>query len=346
MFPAAVSTDPKASSLLSGDFWSGFTQYWTENWEVVLGKIISIVAIILVALLIRWLAHFVIDRVVKQIVTGVKKKQDSTDTQAQQASPLAQVRVVQRTRTLGSLLTNVVNVTLFIIAALLIVSTIDEDIVGSFALLTAAIGAGLGFGAQGIVKDFLNGMFLVAEDQIGVGDVVDLGPATGIVEEVRIRITKIRDVNGTLWFVRNGEILRVANMSQGWARVIIDVAVPYDADVDAVEAEMLRTATEMAESGTWRSRVLEKPEIWGLESISNDAMVLRVVVKVSTSSKDDVARELRVRLKRSLDAMGVKLPGLSSVVPTVFEDAVRVKGEERSPRALNAATPSTMAGSE
>ena len=332
---------------MSGDFWAVIVDFWTKNWEFVLGKIVSIVVIILVALLIRWVAHFVIDRVVKQIVTGVKKKQDATDTQALQAStPLAQARVVQRTRTLGSLLTNVVNVTLFIIAALLIVSTIDEDIVGSFALLTAAIGAGLGFGAQGIVKDFLNGMFLVAEDQIGVGDVVDVGPATGIVEEVRIRITKIRDVNGTLWFVRNGEILRVGNMSQGWARVIIDLAVPYDADVDAVEAEMLRTATEMAESGSWRSRVLEKPEIWGLESISNDAMLLRVVVKVSTASKDDVAHELRSRLKRSLDAMGVKLPSLSSVVPAGFEDATRVKGEEPSPRALNAATPSTTAGSE
>ena len=310
---------------MSGDFWAGIVDFWTKNWEIVLGKIVSIVVIILVALLIRWVAHFVIDRVVKQIVTGVKKKQDATDTQALQTSPLAQVRVVQRTRTLGSLLTNVVNVTLFIIAALLIVSTIDENIVGSFALLTAAIGAGLGFGAQGIVKDFLNGMFLVAEDQIGVGDVVDVGPATGIVEEVR---------------------LRVGNMSQGWARVIIDLAVPYDADVDAVEAEMLRTATEMAESGTWRSRVLEKPEIWGLESISNDAMLLRVVVKVTTSSKDDVAHELRSRLKRSLDAMGVKLPSLSSVVPAGFEDATRVKGEEPSPRALNAATPSTTADGE
>ncbi len=121
------------------------------------------------------------------------------------------------------------------------------------------------------MKDVLNGLFMVVEDQLGVGDVVDLGPATGIVEEVQIRITKVRDVNGTLWFVRNGEILRVGNMSQGWARVILDLAVPYDADVDAVEAEMLRTAVEMSQSGKWRSRVLEKPEIWGLESISDEA---------------------------------------------------------------------------
>src|SRR5690606_25397300 len=102
--------------------------------------------------------------------------------------------------------------------------------------------------------------------------------------------------------------------------------VPYDADVDAVEAEMLRTAVEMSQSGKWRSRVLEKPEVWGLESISSDAMVLRIVMKVRTSSKDDVARELRMRLKRSLDDMDVKLPSLSTVVLEGFEGATRVKG--------------------
>ncbi|SIN73163.1 mechanosensitive ion channel family protein [Agromyces cerinus] len=311
---------------VTADFWAQIAAFWAENWDVVLGKIISIVFIIAFALLIRWVLHFVIERTVKQIVTGVKKKQDVTDTQALQASPLAAVRVVQRTRTLGTVLTNIVNVTLFIIVVLLIVNTINDAILGSFALLTAALGAGLGFGAQNIVKDGLNGLFMVVEDQLGVGDVVDLGPATGIVEEVRIRVTKIRDVNGTLWFVRNGEILRVGNMSQGWARVIVDLAVPYDVDVDEVESTLLRTATEMAHSAKWRSRVLEKPEVWGLESITAEALVIRVVMKVRSSAKDDVARELRMRLKRALDEMGVKLPSLNSVVLAGFDGATRVKG--------------------
>ncbi|WP_448810244.1 mechanosensitive ion channel family protein [Agromyces bauzanensis] len=306
--------------------WEYLDAFWATPWGMMVGKLVTIAVIIAVAFLIRWALHVVIDRVVTRIVTGVKKKQDVTDTQALQASPLAAVRVVQRTRTLGTLLRNVVNVTLFIIVTLMIVNVIDQSILGSFALLSAAIGAGLGFGAQNIVKDVLNGLFMVVEDQLGVGDVVDLGPATGIVEDVQIRITKVRDVNGTLWFVRNGEILRVGNMSQGWARVILDLAVPYDTDVDAVEAEMLRTAVEMSQSGKWRSRVLEKPEVWGLESISDDAMVIRIVMKVRTSSKDDVARELRMCLKRSLDAMDVKLPSLSSVVLAGFDGATRVKG--------------------
>jgi small-conductance mechanosensitive channel len=126
--------------------------------------------------------------------------------------------------------------------------------------------------------------------------------------------------------VRNGEILRVGNMSQGWARVILDLAVPYDVDVDAVEAELLRTATEMSQTGKWRSRILEKPEVWGLESITDEALIIRVVMKVRSSAKDDVARELRMRLKRATDAMDVKLPSLSSVVLTGFDGATRVRG--------------------
>ncbi|MGR0219333.1 mechanosensitive ion channel family protein [Agromyces sp. ZXT2-6] len=300
--------------------------FWAGWWGVLLTDVITVAAIVLLAFVIRWLLHFVIDRTVNRIVTGVKRKQHVEDTQALAASPLAAVRLVQRTRTLGSVLTNFVNITLFIVVVLAVVNVLAPDILGSFTLLSAAIGAGLGFGAQNIVKDALNGFFMVTEDQLGVGDIVDLGPASGIVEEVRIRVTSVRDVNGTLWFVRNGEITRVGNMSQGWARVIVDLAVPYEADVDAVEAALLRAATEMAQNGKWRSRILEKPEVWGLESISADAMVIRVVMKVRTSSKDDVARELRMRLKRALDDLGLKLPSLSSVILSGFDGVTRVKG--------------------
>ena len=306
--------------------WGAMVQFWTDNWATFVGNIVAVVSIVLIAFLVRWILHLVINRVVTQIVTGVKRKQDVTDTQALSASPLQAVRVVQRTRTLGSVLTNIVNVTLFIIVVLLIVNVINAEILGSFALLSAAIGAGLGFGAQNIVKDVLNGMFMVVEDQLGVGDIVDLGFATGIVEEVKIRVTKVRDVNGTLWFVRNGEILRVGNMSQGWARVILDVSVPTDADVADIESALLRSATELAQSAKWRSRVLEKPEIWGLESIADDAMIIRLTMKVRTSAKDDVARELRVRLKRTLDELQVRIPKLSNVVLTGFDGATRVRG--------------------
>ena len=215
--------------------------FWTTvNTILAEWTIIRVALIVLFAVLARWVLLVAIHRVVTQIVSGVKKTQNVDDTQSLNVSPIAAVRTVQRTRTLGSVLTNIVNVLVVVIAILLVVTELNPDILTSFALLTAALGAGLGFGAQNIVKDVLNGLFMVMEDQLGVGDVVDLGPATGVVEAVGIRITQVRDVNGTLWFVRNGEILRVGNMSQGWARVIIDLAVPYKTDVEAVQAEMLR----------------------------------------------------------------------------------------------------------
>lgn len=290
------------------------------------GTLIFVVAVIMGAVILRAILKFFIKRVVERIVTGVKKKQGELDTEVLITSPLAAVRVVQRTRTLGSVLSNIVTALIVIIVMILIVNATIPNATGAFALVTAALGAGLGFGAQNVVKDVLNGLFMVGEDQLGVGDVVDTGYATGVVEGVDIRTTQIRDVNGTLWHVRNGEILRIGNMSQGWARVIVDLAVPYDTDVDAVQDRILATAVDMATNTKWRTRILEKPEIWGIESISADAIIVRLVVKTAAQAKDDVARELRARLKRALDEMGVKLPALNSVVLSGAQGATSVRG--------------------
>ena len=291
---------------------------WTVLFEVL---------IIIASSFLAWLIlQFVIKRVVHSIVHGVKKKQGVNDTQALIATPLAAVRVVQRTRTLGGVLSSVVTTVIVIIASLLVITTAAPDAAGAFSLITAAIGAGLGFGAQNIVKDVLNGLFMVIEDQLGVGDVVDLGPATGVVESVGIRITDIRDVNGTLWHVRNGAILRVGNLSQGWARAIIDLAVPYEVDIDEVEEKILDTAVTLAAEPKWKRVIMERPEVWGIESISAQAIVIRLVVKTRTSAKDEVARELRARLKRTLDEAGIRLPALNSIVLTGFEGAGSIRG--------------------
>ncbi len=301
--------------------------------------------VIVGALLLRGILLFIIKRVVTRIVNGAKRKQNFEDTQALLMSPLAAVRIVQRTKTLGSVFINIVTAVIVILVVLILFTTIVPGATGAFALITAALGAGLGFGAQNIVKDVLSGLFMVAEDQLGVGDVVDLGPATGVVEGVGIRITQVRDVNGTLWFVRNGEILRVGNMSQGWARVIIDLAVPYDVDLDAVQEKIVSTARDMAANTKWKSRILEKPEIWGIESISAEAIVLRLVVKTASASKDDVARELRARLKRALDDMNVKLPALNSIILTGADGAASVRGA-RPPRTKPIAVQNLQKGSE
>lgn len=319
--PSPSSTAPPAD-LASLDFWTWVGARLLEFG----GTMLQVLGIIVGVAVAAWILRVVIRRVVDRIVNGAKVKARVDDTQALDRSPLSAVRLVQRTRTLGTILQNIVNVVLVIVALVWIAGIVAPNALASLTLLTAAIGAGLGFGAQNIVKDVLNGIFIVAEDQIGIGDVVDLGLATGIVEFVSVRITHVRDVNGTLWYVRNGEITRIGNMSQGWSRVIIDLAVPVDADIDDVEKAMLTAAKAMSKEQKWRSRIIEQPEIWGLESIGGDALVIRLVMKTRSSAKDDVARELRARLKKAIDAMGIALPKLNSIVLTGAEGAQSVRG--------------------
>jgi len=303
--------------------WDGFLRMLGD----IGGTLLQVAAVLVGAVIVVWVLRLIIRRVVRRVVEGAKSRARVDDTQALERSPLASVRLVQRTRTLGSILQNIVNVTVVIVAILLIILILaGPQVMGSFTLLSAAIGAGLGFGAQNIIKDVLNGIFIVAEDQIGIGDVADLGLATGVVEYVSVRITQVRDVNGTLWFVRNGEITRIGNMSQGWSRAIIDLAVPANAEVDEVEQAMLDAARTLAQEPKWRSRIIEEPEVWGLESVSGDALVIRIVIKTRAGAKDDVARELRMRLKRAIDGLGLTLPQMNSIMLSGLETAGRVRG--------------------
>jgi len=310
------------------DFVDGIGAFFVGFW----GKPAQILLIIVVAAIIRAILLVIIRRVVTRVVNGANRVKNA-EVVSLASSPLAAVRIVQRTRALGSVLSSVVTALLVIVSVILIIYTISPEASGAFSLITAALGAGLGFGAQNIVKDVLNGLAMVSEDQLGVGDVIDSGFATGVVESVGIRTTQIRDVNGTLWYVRNGEMLRIGNMSQGWARVIIDLAVPYESDVDAVQATMLATALAMQDDEHWKPVILERPEIWGIESISAEAVVIRLVVKTKSGSKDDVARELRARLKIALDEIGVKLPALNSILLSTYERGPKAppKAETKSP---------------
>ncbi|MFD5225611.1 mechanosensitive ion channel family protein [Microbacterium sp. NPDC058342] len=303
------------------------------TWDTVLSvlrdvgwNILNIAIIIAACAIAALLLRIVIRRVVKRIVDSAKSKAKVDDTQALERSPLADMRLVQRTRTLGTILQNIVNVILVVVAIVLIVNHLNKDLLGSLTLLTAAVGAGLGFGAQNIVKDVLNGLFLVAEDQIGIGDVVDLGLASGVVEYVSVRITQVRDVNGTLWYVRNGEVTRIGNMSQGWARAIVDLGVQPDADLEVVESTLLETAQGLAKDPKWRTRIIERPEVWGLESIDGDALVVRVVIKTRANAMDDVAQELRRRLREALTQKDVLIPRLASVTLSGLDGARRVRG--------------------
>ncbi len=293
-------------------FWAGVGTFLTTY-----DAPFRIIGVIVGAIVMRVILVIVIRRVVDRVVSGVKKAQNVEHTVELSASPLHAVRVVQRTRTMGSVLNNLVTWAIVSVVFVLILGELNFSVT---ALIASAgiLGAALGFGAQNVVKDMLNGLFMVFEDQLGVGDIVELqstqGPVSGVVEIVGVRVTQVRDVGGTLWYVRNGEIINVGNKSQGWARVIIDLPAPYTSDVDAVQQVLLETAQAMADEPEYKRKVLEKPEVWGIESISAEALVIRLVMKVRTADQFDIARVLRLRLKLALDQLGVAVPSLNRVV--------------------------------
>ena len=236
------------------------------------------------------------------------------------------MRSVQRTRTLGSVLNNTSTWVIVIVVSILVLTELGFSVT---ALVASAgiLGAALGFGAQSIIKDVLNGLFMVFEDQLGVGDVVDLGIAEGVVERVGIRITEIRDVSGTLWFVRNGEILRVGNKTQDWSRVILDLPVPYDSNIDDIQNLLLESAQEFAASPQWRRKIMEDPEVWGVQSLSAEAVTLRLVVKVRAGEQWTAERALYRALKDSLDKRQVDIPALNRMV---VDNSERSRGPGRS----------------
>lgn len=272
----------------------------------ILGLIIAgIIGNIILRILIR--------RVVNQVVNGVKKAHNVDETKELTSSPVQALRAVQRTRTLGSVLNNTATWVIVIVVIILVLTELGFSVT---ALIASAgiIGAALGFGAQSLVKDILNGLFMVFEDQLGVGDVVDLGVASGVVERVGIRITEVRDVSGTLWFVRNGEILRVGNHTQDWSRVILDLPVPYESNIDEIQTLLLDAAKQFAASSEWRRKVVEEPEIWGVQSLTAEAITLRLVVKVRAGEQWAAQRALYRVLKETLDKRKVDIPPLNRMV--------------------------------
>jgi len=290
------------------------------------GAAFRIIGVVIAGIAASLILRVIIRRIVNEVVRGVKRANQVDDTQELDASPISAMRSVQRTRTLGSVLNNTSTWVIVIVVSILVLTELGFSVT---ALVASAgiLGAALGFGAQSIIKDVLNGLFMVFEDQLGVGDVVDRGTAEGVVERVGIRITEIRDVSGTLWFVRNGEILRVGNKTQDWSRVILDLPVPYDSNIDDIQNLLLESAQEFAASPQWRRKIMEDPEVWGVQSLSAEAVTLRLVVKVRAGEQWTAERALYRALKDSLDKRQVDIPALNRMV---VDNSERSRGPGRS----------------
>jgi small conductance mechanosensitive channel len=282
-----------------------FMAWWPEFWQQ-WHTLIRIVLILIGTVLVRWILLVSVSRVVKGIEAGTRGKFAETDKRSASQSPVAKARVIQRARTLASVMSNLITWSLVLFAAGSVLGELGVA-VGALVASAGILGAALGFGAQSLVRDLISGLFIIFEDQFGVGDSVDLGEATGVIENVGLRVTQVRDVNGVLWYVRNGEIIRVGNHSQGWARVVLDIPFSYNVKIDKAQATILEAATELYKDNSFAKRMLSKPEVWGIQSITGDQVVIRLVQQVGPQDADDIARELRLRIKTKLDAAKITL---------------------------------------
>jgi moderate conductance mechanosensitive channel len=210
----------------------------------------------------------------------------------------------QRVRALGSILRSAASVTVFAIAGAVVLGDMGINLAPLLAS-AGVVGVAIGFGAQNLVRDYLSGVFMLLEDQYGVGDVITVGDATGTVETVTLRITRMRDVNGIVWHIRNGGIEKVGNESQGWARAVIDFPVPYAADLTTIRSVLAGTALSLWDEPAWRAVMLEEPEVWGAQEVSSSEVTMRIVVKTAPLRQWEVEREMRARVKAALDAAGI-----------------------------------------
>lgn len=265
---------------------------------------IHIVLILLIAIVGRALLLVSVRRVVSGVVSGVKSEAKAVAEDSE--SPLVKARVVQRTKTIGSVLSNFITWGIALVTLTMVLNELGVQ-VGALIAGAGILGAAVGFGAQSLVRDLISGLFIVFEDQYGVGDVVDLGEVKGAIEAVGLRVTQVRDVEGTLWYVRNGEIARVGNKSQGFSRVIVDLSFDPSVDIEKTKKAMLDAAATVAKSKTAGSLLVGAAEVWGIQSLTGDSIVIRLVQQVSPKAVDDVARELRAALVSELKKSKISL---------------------------------------
>jgi small-conductance mechanosensitive channel len=278
---------------------------------------VRIAFVIALAVFARFVAHRLINRITERaaIATLPAASNGHVRRVAAAVPAVGTERREQRARALGSILRSGVSIVVFGIAALTVLGDLGFNLT-PLLLSTTVLGVALGFGAQNLVRDYLAGILMLTEDAYGVGDTINVKDVSGTVEAMSLLTTRLRDVNGVVWHIRNGTIETVGNESQGWSRAIIDYPVPYGEDLTHMRLLMEQAAESLYRERGWRELMLEEPEVWGAQELSSKEVTMRIVAKTAPMRQWEVARELRARVKAALDAAGVVQVGPDTIVIT------------------------------
>ncbi|MGW1464099.1 mechanosensitive ion channel family protein [Streptomyces sp. NPDC002308] len=341
---AAAPSTGSGGSLDEAARQAGDAAGWVEqNWSTWLNTGLRIILIAAVAIVLRYL----IRRALTNLIERMNRSAQAVEGTALGGLLVNAERRRQRSEAIGSVLRSVTSFLILGTAALMILGAFEINLAPLLASAGVA-GVALGFGARNLVTDFLSGVFMILEDQYGVGDTVDAGVASGEVIEVGLRVTKLRGDNGEIWYVRNGEVKRIGNLSQGWSTAGVDVTVRPTEDLDRVRAAISAATEVMAKEEPWSERLWGPVEILGLDAVLLDSMTVRVTAKTMPGKALAVERELRWRIKGSLDEAGISMIGAgpaqpeaeSKADPTAAMAAPSAYASATSPQSL-AATPLT-----
>ncbi len=306
----ACATD--AGSLCARVFQVTHAGWLSRSADSITQHAITVAIIVVVALVLRFAVHRGIKRLTSGANAGrvpkiLRPLRDRAAASLREAAPQIVERRSQRAATIGSVLRSFTTLLIYGVAFVLVLGEFGVNLAPIIAS-AGIVGVAIGFGAQNLVRDFLSGIFMMLEDQYGVGDVVDLGEASGTVEAVGLRVTTLRDIAGTVWYVRNGEVLRVGNSSQGYSVAVIDIPVGHSADVDET-SEVARTAAaeECTEPGI-AAKVLAPPDVLGVQSVTAEGILLRLTVRTRPGEQWAVQRAVAGAVKSALDEAGVPAP--------------------------------------
>jgi moderate conductance mechanosensitive channel len=266
---------------------------WSErfNWAAITATGLKILG----SLFVAWLAYYALKVALRRI-------DRSLGTTPGMITPQE-----QRTRTLLSLLRSVGLVIIAVMTLFMVLGSLGVEL-GPLLAGAGVVGLAVSFGAQSLVKDVISGLFLLFENQFGVGDVIRIEGVSGTVEQMTLRIVVLRDVHGVVHIVPNGQITKVSNLTRSWARVVLEVGVAYKEDPDRVMDVLRDVGRELYEDPAWKPLLLDPVEVPGIETFGESAVNIRVMVKTLPLKQWDVARELRRRIKLRFDREGIEIP--------------------------------------
>lgn len=267
------------------EIFKNITSWLTASGIKILGILI---ALIILSQMSRW--------IVKWLERFVPEKDSLQATEAK-----------KRAQTLGNILRHALLIVIFFIAILMILGELGIQL--GPLLATAGIGAlAIGFGAQSLVKDVISGFFIILENQYRIGDAIEVAGVSGLVESVSLRKTVLRDLEGRVHTIPNGEIKVVSNLSKEWSRAVVDIGISYRDDVDHIIDLLGQIGRELAGEEPYQSAILESPQILGVERFGESQLVIRMIVKTMPLKQWEVGRELRRRIKNRFDEKGIQIP--------------------------------------